>query len=151
MLKVSRETDRIIKQWCSDNLPKINALEKYNPPFEKLKEERANGVVNVFGGGSVNTIFNDLDTTIYYRAWHDTMHLKYNKDFSKSSELFMAVAQEEEAILMGICPRDAELIKLDLHLHISYYYQHKKHPEFQHKMIADWFDQGDSVIKNIYH
>jgi hypothetical protein len=56
-------------------------------------------------------------------------------DFSYESELKLAGLLYYEAKLMGMSEKDANLIRLDLSLHIQHYYKHNKHPEDQVTMI----------------
>ncbi len=131
----------ILVQWCRKNLPRIEPLEKYSPTFKGLKEDRAQGKCYVFAGGSDDTIFHDprgdwAGHCLYeYRAWHDSVHLQYNLDFSYESELLLAACLENEALAMGMSAHDARLIKLDLQLHIKHYYMYNKHPENQVAMV----------------
>jgi len=136
-LRLSEESAKILVRWCHVNLPKIQPLEKYNPSFAELISDRAQGNVYVFGGGSKNTIFHldGWDCLYEYRAWHDSVHLQHNLDFSQESEMLVAQKLYEAALAMGMHGRDARLIRTDLEAHITHYYHWKKHPERQIALI----------------
>lgn len=151
MLKVSYNVDKILKEWCKRNLGKIIAKDWYNPTsLEELVEDRLNGDVFVYAHGSKNTIFNQEDTKLYYRAWHDTLHIKYNVGFNTDEELLIAEKQYEELIKLGVTPYDAYLVKLDLILHIKHYYKYKVHPEYQGDLVANYIMYGDKALDRNY-
>lgn len=150
-IKLKSETEDILSAWCVHHLPKIVPLDKYNPSFEELREQRSNGKCYVFAHGSSNTIFNRVQSKLNYRAWHDTMHLWNNLDFSEEGEALVAVAQEDYAReIMGICERDARLLRLDIELHIKHYHIHKTHPEYQTDMIIDYLLCGNDALEKNY-
>ncbi len=137
-MRLSSHDMLLLHTWCDASLPIITPLAKYNPSFEGLKLDRAEGKCYVFAGGSTDTIFHrELggDCLYEYRAWHDSMHLLHNLDFSYESELKLAEVLHAAALAMGISTRGAGLIKLDLQLHIMHYYKHKQHPDDQLAMI----------------
>jgi len=146
-MKLMQDTEDKLTQWCADNLPPIVPLEKYNPPFEQLKEERNNGQCFVFNGGAdfKNTLFSTHAMRYVYRAWHDSLHIASGNAFEYSNEMAVARLQQSEAIKLGINSRDAYLLRLDLELHIKHYYQHGKHPEYQTDMIAAYLNGEDDV------
>ena len=148
-IALQHKSERILANWDLENLPFIEPLAKYNPTFEQLKEERKAGICRVFNGGArwYRTIFSCHNMRYVYRAWHDSLHIKHNTPFDFKGELHIAAMQEKEAIALGIAPYDAKLLRLDLELHIRHYYQHKKHPEFQTRMINDFMNYGYSVIQ----
>ena len=83
-------------------------------------------------------MFTRRDTIWYYRAWHDTVHLLNNLDFSEKSEYLVARLQGKAALALGISKRDALLLELDIILHIKHYHKYKEHPEYQENMIEDY-------------
>ena len=137
-MKVSLKTEQILKGWCLRNLPKVVPLDKYNPTNEQFKRDRADGNCFVFKNGSHNSIFTRRDTIWYYRAWHDTIHLLNNLDFSEKSEYLVARLQRKAALALGISNRDALLLELDITLHIKHYHKYGEHPEYQENMIEDY-------------
>lgn len=145
MIKVSTTVDNVLKSWCSRNLGQIVPLDKFNPlTLEELKESRKDGKVRVYAHGSNNTVFNRDETKLYYRAWHDSMHIHFDLDFSRESELKIASLQAKELLKLGVTPWDAYVVMLDLKLHIEHYYLHKCHPEYQGDMIAHVIMQGEN-------
>lgn len=134
----------LLIQWVQENLGVVIPLDWYNPTYEELLHHRSTiqGAVIVFGGGSKNTIFHGYphlgDAVIHaYRAWHDSVHIANNLDFSQASENQLAWLLRYAAIDMGLSAEGAELIKLDLLLHIQHYYHHKQHPEDQIALVAE--------------
>ncbi len=145
MVKVNYAVDKVLKEWCKRNLGEIVPLDKFNPlSLQELKDSRKDGKVYVFAHGSKHTIFNRQDTVLYYRAWHDSMHIKFDLDFSKDNELKIAELQAKELLKLGVTPWDAYLVMLDLKLHIEHYYLYKCHPEYQGDMVAHVLMQGDN-------
>jgi hypothetical protein len=150
-IKLRLETEEILSAWCAHHLPEIVPLDKYNPSFEELVKQRMDDKCFVFAHGSSNTIFNRVQSKLNYRAWHDTMHLRHCIDFSEEGEAAVAVAQETYARdVMGICERDARLLRLDIELHIKHYYIHRTHPEYQTDMIVDYLLCGDDALEKNY-
>ena len=148
-MKISSDTETILINWCNDNLPAIEPLDHYNPTFEKLKEQRKQGIVQVFKGGASywNTIFSCHAMRYYYRAWHDSLHIITRTPFTFRGELYIAKMQNVIGRQLGICEKDAKLLELDLELHIRHYYQWGKHPEYQVQMIDEYRRYGYSVLK----
>lgn len=131
----------------------VHPLSEYDPEFEQMKEDHRSGTAYVFSGGECEkTVFGgDKDAQLVYRAWHDTLHIKYDLDFSQESELKVAQKIYDELLAAG-CKRSAELLSWDLMLHINYYYTHNKHPTRQLDMIKA-FERGDiaaNAIPGIY-
>jgi hypothetical protein len=151
-VKLKPESNRLLEKWCLDNLPTIQPLPVYNPPMRQVIQEREYGVVHVFKGGAnyQNTIFDSHHTIHCYRAWHDTLHIKHDLPFGGDSEFLLAAIQETEALEMGICPRDAFLIKVDLICHIEHYNRHKRHPEYQARLILNYLNNGKKAFKTDY-
>jgi hypothetical protein len=124
-----------------DNLGHVKGLAHYNPSFEELKADRSAGRVLVFNGGSTQTMFDasfwqQKEVILNYRAWHDSMHIKYNLDFSLESELKLSFLLTQEAEReLGWSKHSALLVGLDLRLHIMHWHLYKKHPERQQEML----------------
>jgi len=51
----------------------------------------------VWSGGSEHTIYGDRSVNYAFRAWHDSLHIKLNAEFSLHGEIL--VAQEQARIL----------------------------------------------------
>jgi hypothetical protein len=122
----------------------------YLPEYEEFKAHRKAGKVYVFRHGSQNNIFSRRETILYYRAWHDTIHLLTGCDFSEASEYIVADHMVHSAIAMGICERDAQLMRLDIILHIKHYHKWKEHPEYQQDLITDYLILGGSALDKNY-
>jgi hypothetical protein len=150
-MKVSIETESILRKWCRTNIPTIQPLDVYLPSWEDFKAQRAAGKVYVFRHGSQNNIFSRRETIWYYRAWHDTIHLNTNNDFSEESEYRVAKNMEIQAVnTMGISQRDARLMRLDIELHIMHYHKWKEHPEYQQNLITDYLILGKKALDKNY-
>lgn len=149
-MKVSIETDAYLRLWCKLNLPTIHPLDMYLPTYGEFQLHRKAGKVYVFKHGSQNNIFNRRETIWYYRAWHDTIHFHSGNDFSEESEYKVANLMESEARVMGICERDAKLMRLDIELHIMHYHKWKEHPEYQQDLITDYLLLGKKALDKNY-
>jgi len=126
------EACRLI-DWVSDNVGPFQVMGKYNPSYAELQADRAAGTPKCFGGGSRNTMFAARDMmeaqVIWnYRIWHDSMHLRYNLDFSLESELKLSFLLEQEAYgELHWSYHSARLVGLDLRLPIMQYHLWKQH------------------------
>lgn len=155
-LVISQRLAKAFEQYVR-GLGKVQPLDWYNPSFEQLKIDRRNGNIFVFNGGSEHTIFDtEYDaqrwTKMYYRVWHDSMHIKHELDFSQDSERRLAsILYHEVFKLLGVgytdlsAQYDANLIKTDLLLHIAHYHKHKLHPDNQRAMLQHFFVTRDLI------
>lgn len=152
-MKITENTSQALRQWCRDNLPPIQPVAHYNPTFAELIQHREQGKVLVFNGGAAteNTVFLKPDDRFYYRAWHDTIHIRQHLPLDHVSELKVARLQYTYALAAGIHPRDAELLVDDLYCHIRYHQTHGAHPEYQTALIADYRRNGNAAFAHCYH
>lgn len=150
-LKLLPETE----QFLLDVAPPHFASPDSPTSYEAVRAQAERyGIYHVFSGGSVDTVFSGRAIQYAYRAWHDSIHLKYNIDFSMESELEVAELQEKIALAAGIDPRDAMILRLDLEAHIKYYYAKGEHPDRQIELITDCLANGVEATVNsdkIYH
>lgn len=150
-MKVSIDTENKLRDWCMHNLPKVQPIDVYLPSWGKFIKDRMAGKVYVFKHGSQNNIFTRRETIWYYRAWHDSMHLKYGLDFSETSEYQVARFMEHSAVdTLYISKRDARLMRLDIELHIMHYHKWKEHPEYQQDLIEDYLLLGTKALDKNY-
>lgn len=153
-----------LRRWCKDNLPPIQPLDWYNPKYEQLVKDRASGKCYVFAHGSRSTIFDtstpesgdsplvpQVEAIHCYRAWHDTIHVQAGLAFTEPEELEVARLQRKIAQeVLGFTPHSALLLRLDLELHIQHYHRHRRHPDKQRAMIADYFKRGILCLEDVW-
>ncbi len=141
--------------WLLRVAPKHFASADSPTTFEAVKKQaEPYGIYHVFNGGSTDTMFSERKYQYAYRAWHDSIHMAHELDFSKESELLVARLQEKIALKHGINPRDAKILRLDLETHIYYYYAKGEHPVKQIELITDCLNNGLSATingKKLYH
>lgn len=129
--------------WLLKVAPKHFASADSPTTFETVKKQALPyGIYHVFNGGSTDTIFSERKYQYAYRAWHDSIHIMNDLDFSKHSELKVAKLQEQIALLHGVDAQDARTLKLDLQVHIEYYYARGEHPVNQVELIRDCITNG---------
>lgn len=76
--------------------PKFEAQDNAPYSFETLKAN--SGRLVVWSGASDQTIYGDAKVNHAFRAWHDSLHLKLDADFSFEGERRVAA---EQARLIG--------------------------------------------------
>lgn len=66
--------------------------------FEKVCSYYENnfGKLLIWRGGSDNTVFGKPHLNWYFRAWHDLVHVKYNKDFTPKGEAGTCAIQQNQ-------------------------------------------------------
>jgi len=143
------------EQWLLDIAPRHFASENSPTSYEAVQKQASlYGIFHVFNGGSTDTIFSSRAVQYAYRAWHDSLHLMKQWDFSHASELKVAILQEAVAISWGIDERDAKMLRLDLEAHIEYVYAKGEHPVNQIELIKDCLQNGVQATVNsekLYH
>lgn len=72
--------------------PRFTAKDDAPSSFETLKASATGGLV-VWSGASDKTIYGDAFVNWSFRAWHDSIHLKLNADFSLEGEKRVAIEQ----------------------------------------------------------
>lgn len=150
-MKLSTRTLSLLNAWAAESTPCIIPLSEYNPTYEECKHHRADGHVYVFEGGAdpVNTIFSCKRDIWVYRAWHDTLHIDLDIPFGGDHEYRLAYEQEQAALAMGISQADADLLRLDLELHITHYNKFKEHPEYQTDLIRMYLATGEITYQGV--
>lgn len=150
-MRVSIETEDKLRDWCRNNIPRVQPIDVYLPSWNEFRANREAGEVFVFKHGSQNNIFTRRETIWYYRAWHDSMHLKYGLNFSEASEYQVARFMEYNATeVLCTSSRDAKLMRLDIELHIKHYHKWKEHPEYQQDLITDYLLLGEEALDKNY-
>lgn len=149
-MKLRHKTQLTILKLAPNHIASLESPTTY----EAVKQQAESGVYHVFSGGSTDTIFSSRKVQYAYRAWHDSIHIENEIDFSMESELQVAKLQEEIALSNGVNPRDAMLLRYDLECHIKYYYAKGQHPDLQLDLIRDCMRDGIEETVNsdkIYH
>lgn len=139
--------DTLEKRW-REKFPNIIVREVFDPSFSEVKDLHERGLPTVFEGGAdpSNTVLGTKERMWYYRAWHDSLHIRYNLDFSIENELRIAEIQMVEACHLGASLNTAKLLRDDLYCHIMHLLHTDKHPDYQLDLIHDYREMGDSVF-----
>jgi hypothetical protein len=134
-------TKRVWPQWFDQGLEAPNS-------FRALKYEfQARGRITVYDGGCSNTIFDDPDINVMFRAWHDWCHLKGNYDFRLVGEMQAAYMQMEHVVTLygdgetgqQLCALiDAEVIG-----QAQYYQLHTKYVQNQRAFVEAYIGTSD--------
>ena len=113
-------------------------LRTYSKPYyvsdtapDTYQALRANtDTLTVWSGASDNTIFIDPSLNHLFRAWHDSLHIQHNLDFTIQGELLTATIQIEQASRL-VGDRFATLIEAETRQQTLYYAEHGVFPEDQ--------------------
>lgn len=145
-MKLSKKAEHFILM----SAPKHIASEDSPNTYESVRKFWMDeGLFHVFSGGTPveNTIFSSREVQYAYRAWHDSIHMKYEIPFGMQSELAVARLQESIALDAGVAADDAKLLRLDLEAHIEYYYASGlNHPDKQLDLIEYCLTNGIQVM-----
>jgi hypothetical protein len=104
----------------------------YAPDTFETLSRNIGGLV-VWDGGSDNTIYGDAKVNWAFRAWHDSLHLKLNADFSLEGET--RVALEQARILGGY---HAEIVLAEVIGQAEYFAKHGEFPTNQVEFIKSY-------------
>ncbi len=94
------------------------------------------GRIRVSPTNSINTIYADKQVNYAFRAWHDSLHLKYVLSFSLSDEL--KVAQLHQRLIIG--NYEKALIYIDVAEQARYWYVNRKYVENQREFVLDFIN-----------
>lgn len=100
--------------------------------YEALRAQ-SNGLMVVWAGASDGTIYGDRRVNWAFRAWHDSLHLALNADFTLTGELL--VAKEQARILGG---QLGEIILAEVEGQAGYYAANGYFPEDQVTFMRDY-------------
>lgn len=141
--------------WLLDVAPPHFASDESPTTYDEVRDHwTRHKMFHVFNGGSTDTMFSERRYQYAYRAWHDSIHMKYEIPFEKQDELTVAKLQEAIALRHDVDPHDARLLCLDLEAHIKYYYAKGEHPVRQLELIRDCMANGVEATVNsdkLYH
>ena len=85
---LSQDLNRLILKLA----PKYTVSDYAPSTFEALQRQSASGLV-VWSGASDNTIYGSNIVNHAFRAWHDSLHLKLQADFTLEGEIRVATEQ----------------------------------------------------------
>lgn len=112
----------------------------------KAETEENGGIITVSKEGCETSIYGNVYINLLARLWHDKLHLKHNKDFSVSDEIFVADAQRDEVyrFVEGLHGKDrainaSVLIWIDIYEQIVYYEKYKKFVDNQEEFVYGKF------------
>ena len=110
----------------------------------------------VFSGGSEDTIYSTPDINYAFRAWHDSIHLEQELDFTTNNELAVASIHYREVLKYGLengyplgeCVTAARLIYADVAGQVMYYDKYGDFVKDQEQFVNEfldglWFDLED--------
>lgn len=122
--------------------------------FKALKlEYKVRGRITVYDGGCENTIFDDPDINVMFRAWHDWCHLKGGHDFSVLGELRAADMQMSHVVtLYGNGDTGSKFIRIidaEVNGQAQYYARHKKYVRNQRAFVEAFISTSntDAVLE----
>jgi len=112
--------------------PKYTVSDHAPDTFERLVRSSNSGLV-VWAGASDNTIYGDASVNHAFRAWHDSLHLKLNSDFTLQGEL--VVAMEQARIIGG---QYADIIMAEIKGQAEYLTKHGQFPTNQLEFMRNY-------------
>lgn len=95
------------------------------------------GRLPVFDGGCENTIYPDARTNHAFRAWHDSIHLANDYDFSRKDEIRIGLIHMQQARRAGLSQRDQDMLIADTIGQIEYYEKYGKYVENQVAFVGN--------------
>lgn len=110
--------------------------------FEEFKfQSIANGYMKIDNKHCENTIFGDPEINIMFRAWHDSIHLELNEDFSPMAEVRVAFKQIAELPQDWLYER--QLILMEVAGQVAYNDKHNgAFPENQREFTINLIANG---------
>lgn len=100
----------------------------------------------VYDGGCENSVYDTPYLNHCFRAWHDSLHLELDLDFSLKSELKIALAHRDEIRDLGLSTRDQDIVVADVAAQALYYDRFGVFVEDQQRFVADVLDCGLTKI-----
>ena len=112
--------------------PKFIASEHAPDSFEKLKSNV--GRLVVWSGASENTIYGEAAVNHAFRAWHDSLHLKLNAEFTPAGERLVAL---EQARIIG-SEKHGLIMLAEIVGQAEYLAKHGSFPTDQNQFILNY-------------
>jgi hypothetical protein len=116
--------------------PKYTASSFAPDTFERLYRSTTSGLV-VWDGASDNTIYGDATVNHAFRAWHDSLHLKLNADFTLKGEYRVACKQASQ-----LGDGYARIIMAEIEGQARYFEKYGQFPTDQLAFILQYIKTG---------
>lgn len=97
----------------------------------------------VFNGASEFTIYASEADNVMFRAWHDALHIKYQKPFTLKGELFIAHRHDAELAAISAPYHVRQTIYADVASQVKYYYHTGEFVKNQKAFIEFIVNGGD--------
>ncbi len=124
--------------------PKFTASDIAPSNFQALKSQGVASLI-VWSGASDNTIYGDASVNHAMRAWHDSLHLSLNADFTLQGELRVALEQAR------LVKNDAlaEIIIAEVYGQALFFDKHGEFPVNQVEFIINYLKGIDLSLKHV--
>lgn len=96
-------------------------------------------IMKVFDGGCIDTIYRDPSFNHAFRAWHETLHLQHDYDFSYLNEVKVGLLHMQSVRKAGLPESDQAAIVYDTIGQNAYYDKYKKFIVNQSLFVAACF------------
>lgn len=144
----SERLNEWIKDWFSKHMKCFHFVDTddfdesdIEGTFKKHKQRwEREGVIHIWTGASDKTIFGDAGINIYFRAWHDYLHLKHDLGYDFIGET--AVAQIQMAMLPKEWHFERMLVNSEVVGQALYFMKHGKFIEDQRKFTITFLETG---------
>ena len=117
--------------------------------YELWNIRLANGecyVIPVFDGGCEDTIYSSPRVNHAFRAWHDSLHLILDEDFSLHGEREVAARHVLAAERAGLSWRDKEMLWADTYGQRAYYQQTGEYVKDQAAFVGACMEMGLGTV-----
>lgn len=108
-----------------------NAPNSYQELLDKGIDK--DGKIIISSKASNTSIYGTPNANYLFRAWHDSLHLKYKKSFSLEDELF--IAEKHVSLIKG--KYEKNLIWCDTFEQVKYWYKNKKYVDNQRAFVLN--------------
>lgn len=109
-----------------------------------IRRFKETGKIHIWTGASENTIFSDPKINLYFRAWHDYIHINYNLDYSFEGESIVASKQCDMLDKFWLLER--ELVQIEILAQGQYFQVHSEFPVNQRKFCVSYLRNPISAI-----
>lgn len=117
--------------------PEFKASPDAPSTWDELREYRADPVLIVYDGHSERTIWPTPHDNYALRAYHDSLHLELDADFSTAGELRVAREHVRLAKRDGVSKLGRRMLWLDIAGQIAYIDKHGDFPTDQAAFVED--------------
>lgn len=119
-----------------------------NTFIDLMDDFNKNGIITVYNGNTNNTIYNDDQVNLDFRAWHDHTHITHKLDFTLQSEYKTCDIQIAKLKKYNLSDILLKIFELDIKAQVKYYYTNKKYINNQFKFIDDVLMYGENYALN---